>query len=216
MIALHLAAPWALMLGVLVLAAGRLDVWGFLAWAAVMWFGAVVTYTWLRRVSPELLAERMKPPSDRDRATRRLMLLPLLGGLIVSGLDVRFGWSTVPLPVQIGGLVLVALGFALVGWVLLTNPFASSAVRIQQDRGQRVISSGPYAIVRHPMYLATLLICLGSGPALGSWWGGLVFLTLIPVFVRRTLLEDRMLNDELDGYRDYASRVRWRVVPHVF
>lgn len=143
-------------------------------------------------------------------------MLPLLASLIVSGLDVRFGWSSVPLAAQIAGLVVVALGFALMGWVLLTNPFASSAVRIQQDRGQRVISTGPYALVRHPMYLAALLVFLGSGPAVGSWWGGLAFLSLIPVFVRRTLLEDRMLNDELEGYREYAAHVRWRVVPRVF
>lgn len=215
-LALQIAVVFALMLAVLSFAAGRADVWGFWAWAVMMWLMSVGVHAWLRRKNPDLIAERMRPPSDRDRSTRRLMLPPLLAALVVTGLDVRFGWSTVPLSVQIAGLVLVAVGFALVGWVLLTNPFASSAVRIQEDRGQHVISSGPYALVRHPMYLAMVFVCLGSGPALGSWWGGLLFLTLLPVFVRRTLLEDRMLSDELAGYRDYAARVRWRVVPHVF
>ena len=213
---LRLVVPFGIMLAVLSLAAGRFDVWGFWAWTSIMWLSSVVMCEVLRRVSPEPLAERAKPPSDRDRPTRWLIVLPLLASLIVSGLDVRFGWSSVPLAAQIAGLALVALGFALMGWVLLANPFASSAVRIQDDRGQRVVSTGPYAFVRHPMYFAALLVCLGSGPAVGSWWGGLVFLSLIPIFVRRTLLEDRMLTAELEGYREYATHVRWRVVPHVF
>jgi len=215
-LALRIAVVFGLMLAVLSIAAGRADVWGFWAWVIVMWLTSLGIHLWLRRIDPDLLAERMRPPSDRDRPTRWLVLLPLLAALVVTGLDVRLGWSTVPLPVQIAGLVLVVLGILFAGWVLVTNPFASSAVRIQQDRGQHVISTGPYALVRHPMYLAVLVVCLGSGPALGSWWGGLAFLTLLPVFVRRTLLEDRMLNDELAGYREYAARVRWRVVPHVF
>ena len=102
------------------------------------------------------------------------------------------------------------------GWTLLSNPYASSAVRIQTERSQRVISKGPYGFVRHPMYLGVLLISLGSGPALGSWWSSLVLVPLLAVFVARTLKEDRMLQHELDGYRDYAARVRWRVVPGLF
>lgn len=158
----------------------------------------------------------MKPPSDRDRATRRLVILPFLSLLVISGLDVRFGWSAVPMAAQVMGLVLELLGFALVGWVLLTNPFASSAVRIQRERGQKVITSGPYALVRHPMYLAVVLVCLGSGPALGSWYAGLALLPVIGIFIRRTLLEDRMLHRDLEGYDSYSARVRWRVLPPLF
>jgi protein-S-isoprenylcysteine O-methyltransferase Ste14 len=120
------------------------------------------------------------------------------------------------LAVHIVGFALVAAAMGIVGWTLLENPFASSAVRIQEDRGQRVISTGPYALVRHPMYLGVLLFCLGSGPLLGSWWAALPLATMLPVFVRRTLLEDRMLQAELVGYREYAKTVRFRVVPGVF
>jgi protein-S-isoprenylcysteine O-methyltransferase Ste14 len=79
-----------------------------------------------------------------------------------------------------------------------------------------VITTGPYALVRHPMYLAVALVCLGSGPALGSWWAGLALVPVLAIFVRRTVIEDRMLHRELAGYAEYAARVRWRVVPGVF
>ncbi len=216
MITLRLTIATAAIVAVLFLAAGRLDVWQFWAWGGVMWLTSVVAYALLARYSPELVAERMKPPSDRDRATRRLVALPFLGLLVVAGLDARFGWSDVPLLLQLGGLALVALGFVLVGWVLLTNPFASSAVRIQAERGQRVISSGPYGIVRHPMYLAVVLVCAGTGPALASWYAWPTLAPVVAIFIRRTLVEDRMLHEELEGYAEYAKQVRYRVVPFVF
>lgn len=216
MIALRLTVPAAIMLAGLLLCAGRPDVWNFWCWVGIMWLSALATFTALGRVSPGLLAERLKPPSDRDKATRRLVALPFLALLVLAGLDARYGWSAVPLALQVASQALVALGFALVAWVLLTNPFASSAVRIQEERGHQVISTGPYALVRHPMYLAVLLVCLGSGPALASWWAGLTMLPVLAIFVRRTLIEDRMLHAELAGYDQYAARVRWRVLPPVF
>ncbi|HTU58995.1 MAG TPA: isoprenylcysteine carboxylmethyltransferase family protein [Polyangiales bacterium] len=201
---------------VLSLSAGRWDVWSFVAWPGVVWLAGTLTYGWLERVNPALVQERMHPPNDRDRATRRLTLLPLLGVLVTAGLDVRFGWSQLPLGLVVASLVLFALSFALVAWVLAVNSFASSAVRVQTERGHAVISHGPYAWVRHPMYLATLLACISSGPALGSWFAGLLTLPIVALFIRRTRVEDRMLFAELSGYAEYAARVRWRVVPYVF
>lgn len=196
--------------------AGRLDVPAFWAYVGVMLLSAGATTTALGRMYPDLLAERMRPPSDRDRATRRLVALPFGAHLVVAGLDVRFGWSAVPAVLQAMGIVSVVGGFALVAWTLLTNPFASSAVRIQTEREHKVISTGPYALVRHPMYLAVLFVCSGGGLALGSWWSALALSPVIGIFVRRTLLEDRMLHEELAGYREYAAKVRWRVVPGLF
>lgn len=216
MMFLRFGLPASLFLAVLFIAAGRVDVWPFWVYVGVMYVLGATTYTLLGRWSPGLLRERIRPPSDRDRATRRLVALPYLAHLVIAGLDVRFGWSTVPLAWTMSGLALVAIGFVLVSWTLLSNPFASSAVRVQHERAQQVISTGPYAIVRHPMYLAVLLLCLGAGPALTSWYAGLVLLPIIATFVRRTLIEDAMLHDELAGYPQYAARVRWRVVPGVF
>jgi protein-S-isoprenylcysteine O-methyltransferase Ste14 len=216
MIAVKVAVPAALAWTVLALAAGRADVLAFALWVGVTWLAVSGVNLALQRYQPALLAERLAPPSDRDRTTRRVVGVPVLACLVLSGLDVRYGWSTVSQAVAIAGLLLVVVGYALVAWVLLSNPFASSAVRVQSERNQVVISTGPYALVRHPMYLAVVCVSLGSGPALDSWLGGLMLLPVLALFVRRTLLEDRMLRRELPGYADYAERVRWRVVPFVF
>lgn len=216
LLALRLTLGAAILLGILLISAGRFDAWQPWAYCGVIWLIATGTYTHLGRTSPGLVAERMRPPSDTDRATRRLVALPFLTYLITSGLDLRFGWSALPSWLTALSLIIVAAGFGLVTWVLSSNPFASSAVRIQQERGHSVISSGPYRLVRHPMYLAVVLVCLASGPALGSWYSGLALVPVVLIFIRRTLREDRLLHEQLAGYADYASRVRWRVVPLVF
>jgi len=203
--------------GVLMVSAGRWDLPWLWAYTAGWGLYAVVSAGVALRYNPELVAERMGPPSDRDRLTRMLALPPMLGHLVVAGLDVgRFGWSSVSLPIHLLGFAALTAGWGFVAWTFATNTFASSAVRIQEDRGQRVVEHGPYAIVRHPMYLGVLLTAIGSGPAVGSWWAGLVVLPIIPIFIRRTRLEDRLLHDELPGYRDYAQRTRWKVVPGLY
>lgn len=212
---LRLTVGAGVLLAALLLFAGK--PWtGALAWTGVLWTCAVLTHAWLLKISPELVRERISPPSDRDRATRKLVALPFSLHLALAGLDARLGWSTVPPALQFTALTVLGLGFALVGWTLATNPFASSAVRIQSERDHRVIDTGPYALVRHPMYLATVLVSLSSGLALGSWWSALALLPVIGIFVRRTALEDQMLRTELPGYADYATQVRWRVIPLVF
>lgn len=211
-------SPLAVFLGVILFAsAGRFDVPAFWVYVVGLWLLAGAIYSLLERRSPELVAERFRPPSDRDRATRRMALPIALGHLGFAGLDVaRFGWSAVPMWAQVLGFVLLFSSMLLVGWVLLSNPYASSAVRIQGERHHHVISNGPYALVRHPMYLGVVLFTAGSGLALGSYWAGLMLLPLIVVFMRRTLVEDKMLQAELGGYADYAVHVRWKVIPGLF
>jgi len=210
-------SPLAIFVAILLATStGRVDVAAFAAYGALVWLAAGTIYTLALRRHPGLVAERMKPPNDRDRGSRLVSVPLVVAHYVVAGLDARFGWSAVPLAAQIAGFALVALGLALVGWTLLSNPYASSAVRIQHDREHRVITGGPYAVVRHPMYLGVLLFVPGSALALGSWWASLPLVPLLLVFVRRTLFEDRMLHAELAGYREYADRVRWRVVPGVF
>jgi protein-S-isoprenylcysteine O-methyltransferase Ste14 len=197
--------------------AGRVDlpwVWGYLALWLVYLVAAIEVAL---RLNPDLVRERMKPPSDREPLTRRLAVVPGIGHLVVAGLDVgRFGWSSIGPAIHTAGFVALAAGMALIGWTFAANRFASSAVRIQDERGQTVVSTGPYALVRHPMYLGVLLMTLGSGPALGSWWALLVVSPIVPIFVRRTRIEDRMLHEELPGYAEYARSTRWRIVPGVF
>lgn len=210
--------PLALFCGALLfLPAGRWEVPAFWAYPLMLWLIAGGLYTLLLRQQPELVRERLRPPSDRDKATRALTFPIVVAHYALAGVDVgRTHWTFVPLWLQAAGFALVAAGFLFVGWALLTNAWASTAVRIQRERSQTVISHGPYAWVRHPMYSGVVLFVLGSGLALGSFVSWAVLLPLIAAFVRRTLKEERMLRTELEGYEAYTHQVRWRVVPGVF
>ena len=135
---------------------------------------------------------------------------------MLAGLDARFGWSAVPLAAQVGGFALVAVGFGLVDWTLLSNPFASSAVRIQGERDQAVISTGPYALVRHPMYSTALVMMAGIPIALGSLWGLLAFAAMMPALIWRIFDEEKFLVAQLPGYAEYKQKVRYRHIPHLW
>ena len=136
---------------------------------------------------------------------------------VLAGLDIgRFHWSSVSSSVQIAGVVGYGLALSVNFWALQTNRFYSSVVRIQSDRGQVVIDGGPYRFVRHPGYSATLCALFAGGIALGSWLAMLPVLGFAALFLRRTLIEDRLLLAELPGYHGYALRVRHRLVPGVF
>ena len=138
---------------------------------------------------------------------------------IVAGLDRgRFHWSD-DVPGWLQGICLfaVAAGYALALWAMRVNRFFSSVIRIQTDRGQHVVTTGPYAFVRHPGYTAGIVILAASGPALGSWLAAaLVVIFSLPFLLHRAITEDRMLQAELAGYSDYAARVRWLLVPGIW
>jgi protein-S-isoprenylcysteine O-methyltransferase Ste14 len=209
----------AVIIGLLFLPAGTLrwpQGWIFLA---LLIGCSLALGLWLRRTDPALLAERMKSPFSPDQALRdRLVmgaiLLAFATWLGFMALDARrFAWSHVPPWAQWLGAVLI-LG-AFIGWVavLKANSFASVAVRLQPERGQRVISTGPYAVVRHPMYAFALLLMLGMPLLLGSLWGLFGVVLLAPLLAARVAGEEAMLNAGLPGYREYAARVRYRLLP---
>lgn len=170
-------------------------------------------------IEPDLMRERFRPaPGGEDRSLRWLMMPFLVAQLIVAGLDAgRFGWSgQVPLVVHGAGLFLYVSGMALAMRAMIVNRFFSPVVRIQEERGHRLITAGPYRFVRHPGYAGMLLSFPGTGLVLGSWWS---FVPLIPTLVlilRRTILEDRYLRQHLDGYVGYAEQVRYRLLPGVW
>ncbi len=137
--------------------------------------------------------------------------------VIVAGLDHRFGWSQgFPGALSILGFLMIALGYALASWALAENRFFSSVVRIQMDRGHEVCDSGPYRIVRHPGYAGNILPLPGIALALGSEWTFIPAAGAVIIAVIRTALEDRALQEELPGYREYAQRVRYRLVPWIY
>lgn len=196
----------------LFVAAGRADLPWF--WAVLAIHAGIVAIGYLT-LDPELRQERLRPgPGNRDPGTRRIAILLMLAHLVIAGLDVRYGWSrTIPDGVRAVALIAYAGGLALSIWAMAINRFYSSVVRIQDDRGQRVITDGPYRVVRHPGYVGTITASICGGIALGSWWSLVPLIPLLGLFLRRTMREDRMLREQLDGYADYAARVRYRLLP---
>jgi protein-S-isoprenylcysteine O-methyltransferase Ste14 len=187
-------------------------------WVYIAIFAAIMVASFTG-LDPDLLRERMRPGGEKPPVALRLFSAVIFIHWIIAGLDRgRLHWSdTVPEWLQWLGLAAMAAGYALCFWAMRENRFFSSVIRIQTDRGQHVVTSGPYAVIRHPGYTAGLLIIVASGIALGSWLAAafLVF-TSLPFLLRRAITEDRILQVGLQGYRDYAARVRWRLIPGIW
>jgi protein-S-isoprenylcysteine O-methyltransferase Ste14 len=175
----------------------------------------------LLRFHPDLIDERKKPPADAKTWDKPFVAIvgalgPMLL-LVVSGLDRRFRWSAaVPFAVKAVGLLLLVGGGAMSNYAVAHNRFFSAVVRIQRDRGHRVIDTGPYQVLRHPGYVGSILHMAGTALALGSWWALLVAAGVSAVLAVRTAYEDRALHEELEGYAEYASHVRYRLFPWVW
>jgi protein-S-isoprenylcysteine O-methyltransferase Ste14 len=205
------------LLGLLLfLPAGTLNYWQASVVIAIFVLGSIAIGIYLSIHDPELLERRKQAgPQAEPRVTQKIiisiLIVALVGMLVLSALDRRFGWSGIPAPVSLVGQVLAAIGLYITFLVVRENSFSASTIRVFKD--QKVISTGPYALVRHPMYSGTLLLALASPVALGSWWGLLPVVLVIPALVWRILDEEKLLNAELPGYADYASRVRYRLVP---
>lgn len=178
---------------------------------------------WAEKRHPGLLVERGKfgkaqDVKSWDKVLSLLMAVSLTFPLfIVAGLDHHFGWSPVfPTWLNILGFILIMFGYTFAGWALTENRFFSTVVRIQTDRGHMVCDSGPYRIVRHPGYAGNILALPGIVLALGSVWTIIPVIVALIIAVIRTALEDKTLQEELPGYRDYAHRMRYRLIPGVF
>jgi protein-S-isoprenylcysteine O-methyltransferase Ste14 len=193
--------------------------WVFLGESEIF-SGAIIV--WLAAADPALLRSRMgiRFHADQTRWDRVFMAAALPGfilWLVLIPLDARrFGWSLVPLWAEVVGAVLIALCMILVCWVFRYNSFAAPQVRIQEDRGQHVITGGPYRIVRHPMYADALLYFIGAPLLLGSWWGLLPVPFFMVALGVRAVREERVLRQALQGYDDYAHCVRFRLFPGVW
>ncbi|MBA3031571.1 MAG: isoprenylcysteine carboxylmethyltransferase family protein [Gammaproteobacteria bacterium] len=178
---------------------------------------------WAERRHPGLMAERQNMEKAQSAKPWDKVLAPLMALsvsfplVIVAGLDHRFGWSPVfPLWLIVLGFLLISLGYAFAAWALAENRFFSSVVRIQTERGHVVCDTGPYRIVRHPGYAGNMLALPGMVLALSSMWTLVPAAVALIIAVIRTVLEDQTLQDELPGYRDYAHRVRYRLIPGIY
>jgi len=209
----------AVMCALLFLPAGTLHWWQ--AWALIAVFiGASALITvYLAIADPRLLERRMRagPTAEGEPAQKRIMSLAMAGFvllLVLPGLDRRYGWSQVPDAVAVLGDGLVALSFLVFYLVVRVNRYSAATVRVEQD--QQVVSSGPYALVRHPMYAGVLPLVVGMPLALGSWWGWCAGALLLATLVWRLLDEERFLGQNLPGYTEYCRRVRYRLLPGVW
>jgi protein-S-isoprenylcysteine O-methyltransferase Ste14 len=220
-----LLAPfgWFLGLAVLLFAPAGTLAWPA-AWAflAIMVTASVVFEVILLRHDPGLLAERLAPPIQRgqktwDKVWLSAFLLLFFAWLALIGLDaVRFAWSHVPVWLQaVGGAGILAY-FWISYLVVRENPYVAPVVKLQADRGQHVISTGPYAHVRHPMYAGAVFYLAGTALLLGSWYGLAATVIFIAGLVVRAVLEERTLATELPGYTAYMRKVRYRLVPRVW
>lgn len=200
--------------------AGRLDwVAGWL-YVGIVGLNFLVNVVYLHRVNPELIEARMriaKGTKHWDMVWGVIFGPILISIYVVAGLDAaRFEWSTMPILFWPIGLILFLPGTVLFSWSMGVNPFFEKTVRIQAERGHRVIDTGPYAFVRHPGYLGFSGWCLSAPFLLGSWWAFLPAILSVFGLVVRTALEDRTLRAELEGYEAYSQRVRYRLIPVVW
>jgi protein-S-isoprenylcysteine O-methyltransferase Ste14 len=200
-------------------AAGTFDYWQGWAFACAFIACAALVTAYLWKFDPKLLARRVKagPGAERDpiqNVIQGIASVAFIAIIAVPGLDRRFGWTHVPAAVAILGDVLVVLGFAVVFYVFRENSFTAATIGVAAD--QRVVTTGPYAIVRHPMYAGALVMLFGTPLALGSWWGLFAFVPMTLVIVWWLLEEEQFLAKHLAGYPEYCAMVRFALVPFVW
>jgi protein-S-isoprenylcysteine O-methyltransferase Ste14 len=207
------------LVGIIGFSAGRWDLWFMWAYALVyvtgMAAGTIVVY----KTDPTLFQERLKPgPGGKDPNLRLLAVPLMLGHMVLAGIDVgRRGWSgEVPDAVRVLGLAILACAMGMSSWAMSANRFFSSDARIQRDRGHKLVTGGPYQYVRHPGYVAAILMALGSPLALGSYVSAIPMVGVAALIVRRLLLEEKLLRAELEGYTEYAARVQHRLLPGIW
>jgi protein-S-isoprenylcysteine O-methyltransferase Ste14 len=214
---------WFGLIGAIIFgAAGTIDYLGGWLYLGAMFAVSVVLSLYMARVDPGLLRERLKPPVQKDQPLAdKLVLIPILillfGGMGFMAADAaRWRWSTMPPSVRWAGCALLLAVLVFMTWTMRTNSFAAPVVKIQKERGQTVITTGPYAFVRHPLYFGALFYVAATSLVLGSWWG-LATVPLVAVgFAIRIRIEEKALREGLQGYDDYTGRVRSRLIPFIW
>jgi len=199
--------------------AGTIRYWQAWLYLGTFFGASLLTTLYLMQRDPVLLERRLSAgPAAETRSSQKIIMMVVSGGfialLLIPALDYRFGWSRVPLIVVLVGDLLVAIGFAFIFRVFRENTYTSATVEV--TKGQSVVTTGPYAIVRHPMYASALLYLIGTPIALGSYWGLIALAPMLPFLIWRLLDEEHLLANELPGYTVYQKEVRFRIVPGIW
>lgn len=200
-------------------AAGSIRYWQGWLYLTIFTLVSLLITLYLIKKDPALVKRRLRGgPIAEQRTTQKIIMffasLAFICLLVVPGLDYRFGWSAVPLPVVILGDILVVVGFYLVLVVYKENTYTSATIEVAEN--QKVISTGPYALVRHPMYASASLYLIGTPLALGSYWGFLALVFMMPFLIWRLFDEEKFLAKSLPGYIEYQKKVQYRLVPYVW
>ena len=198
---------------IIILPAGRWNYWQGWMYILTLFVPMIFIFAYLLKNDPALLERRMRM-REKEAVQRKIVSLSYLYFLvafILPGLDVRFGWSDVPPFVSIIAGVIVFAGYMIFFWVLVTNSFVSRVVEVKSN--QRVISAGPYALVRHPMYTGVIIMYLASPVALGSYWGLFPAVLIVPLLIARIYNEEQVLLRDLSGYKEYTQSVVFRLIP---
>ncbi|MBN1225037.1 MAG: isoprenylcysteine carboxylmethyltransferase family protein [Candidatus Aminicenantes bacterium] len=215
-VSLRLLGAILLLPAIFFLPAGTFAYWEAWLYSAILFFAMFLVLLYLLKNDPELLERRMK--TREKEAEQKLIIkissLYFLLAFLLPGFDKRFGWSHVPVVLVIAADVLVLLGYGMFFLVLRENSYASRIIQVESE--QRVISSGPYSLVRHPMYLGIMLMYSLSPLALGSYWALIPSLLILPILVARILNEERVLGRELEGYQEYVKKTKYRLIPGIW
>ncbi len=200
----------------LFLPAGTLDYWQAWAYLAVVLSPAAIVVAYFMEKDPAFIERRLRTrEKEAEQALIIKLALPVFViAFLIPGLDRRFGWSAMPAEVSIVADALVFLSYIFIFFVFRENSYAGRTVQV--DEGQKVISTGPYSVVRHPMYLGQIVMYVATPLALGSYFAFPFFLLMIPIFVYRILNEEKVLGRDLPGYKEYCMKTRYRLIPHVW
>jgi protein-S-isoprenylcysteine O-methyltransferase Ste14 len=208
---------------VLLICGGDLGWWQAWLYSLLLFVAGIGGHMWAEQRHPGLISERQNVVNIQNAKAWDKVLAPLMATsigfpmVLTAGLDHRYNWSPeFPLWLIVIGFILIFLGYAFASWAMAENRFFSSVVRIQTDRGHVVCDSGPYRFVRHPGYAGNIFPLFGIVLALGSVWTLIPAVVALIITVIRTVLEDQTLQEELTGYRDYAQRVRFRLIPGIY
>ncbi|CAG0993070.1 protein-S-isoprenylcysteine O-methyltransferase [Methanosarcinales archaeon] len=201
---------------ILFLPAGSLKYWQAWIYCAVLFIPMFFVISYFLKKDPKLLERRMRlrEKEEKQKIIIKLGFIFFFIGFIIPGLDYRYHWSNVPVLLVIAANAIVFSGYLLFFLVLRENSYASRIIEV--EKGQKVITTGPYSIVRHPMYFGVLLMYLFTPLALGSYWAFVFFLPLLPLIVMRLLNEEEVLLRELPGYREYCQKTRYHLVPFIW